>query len=233
MYRKTAFAAALALAFATPAVLAAQTCLGYSSFANGNVQLGAGATFGDDVSVYGAGIGVGAVSGGFIGGQIGRATIEIEDADDQSATVFGASGGWQIPLGTPTATRTTQFCPIAGVSHLTGEFDEDGISGDFNETDFGIGGAIGVAVRSSEAFSIIPFGAVTYNWWSGEVDSDFLSIEGDANYAALELGVGFLANEWITIRPSAILPFAEDDDFEVDTRYGVTFAFNFGGRGAR
>ena len=229
MSRKTAFAAAFALALVAPGALAAQTCLGYASFGSGPVQAAAGASFADDVTIYGVGIGVGAVNGGFIGGQIGRVSIEIEDADDQSATAFAVNGGWQVPLGTPTPTRAVQLCPIAGFSYMDGEIDEAGVTGDFNESNLSIGGAIGVGLTTSEALTIVPFAAVTWNRSSGELNSNVIDLEYDGeNYGAFDFGVGFVANEWITIRPSMSIPFSEPKDFEVDDVFSLNFTFNFG-----
>ena len=73
MSRKTAFAAAFALALVAPAALAAQACLGNASFASGNVQLAANADFVDGANVYSGGIGFGAADGGFANAQIGVA----------------------------------------------------------------------------------------------------------------------------------------------------------------
>ena len=241
MFRKTAFAAAVALALATPAALAAQTCLGYTSFANGNIQVGGAASFADSTTVYGVGIGVGAENGGFVGGQIGRASSEVEGADDVTATVFGVHGGWQVPLGTPSSARAVQLCPIAGFNRLSGEYDEAGFSADYSENAFSLGGSLGAAFTASEALTVVPFASLTWNTSSGEFDSNIISFDTDAKYGILDLGVGFVANDWITVRPSLALPFAESgeidgeeaDEVESESVFTISFAFNFGGRGTR
>ena len=231
MFRRTAFAAAVALALVAPAVVAAQTCVGYSSFANGPVQAGASASFADDVSVYGVGIGVGAVKGGFVAGQIGMVDVDVEGVD-ASGTAFGVTGGWQIPVGVQTAARAMQVCPIASYDYTTGEAEEGGISADVNQSDIALGLALGAAFTSSPALSIVPFGSVSWVNSSVELDSDFGDFDGDEDFGLVDLGVGFVANQWITIRPSVAIPFALPDDAEGDEVFSINFAFNFG-RSAR
>ena len=236
MTRRLAFAAAFALALVAPAALAAQTCQGYASFSNGNVQLGAAASFADSSTVYGIGIGFGAASGGFINGQIGRASVEVDGGDDATATLFGINGGWQLPLGTPTATRAVQLCPVAGFNRMSGDYDEGGVSADYSENVFSFGGALGLAFTASPALTVVPYTSITWNTSSGEFDSDIIAFDTDAKYGAMDLGVGFVANEWITVRPSVAFSFAESgeidgvevDDVDGETVYTISFAFNFG-----
>lgn len=225
MFRKTAFAAAVALALVAPGALAAQTCQGYASYASGPVQLGAGADFADGANIYGAGIGFGAENGGFVNGLIGMA--DYEDTSE-SSTVFGISGGWQFPLGA--APRAFQLCPVAGFTYLSGPNDVDffGTPVDLSGRDIRFGISLGTAIASSPALSIVPFGSVSY------VNSE-VTVEGggeeeslDASAGMLDLGLGFIANEWITIRPSVAIPFAEEDDADGDTVFSLRFAFNFG-----
>lgn len=229
MFRRTAFAAAIALALVAPAVVAAQTCQGYASYASGSVQIGAGADFVDGANVYGAGIGVGKVNGGFVNGLIGMA--DYEDTSE-SSTVFGISGGWQMPLGA--ASNAFQLCPVASFTYLSGPNNVDffGTEVDLSGRDLTFGLSVGTAITSSPALSIVPFGAVSF------VNSA-ITIEGggeeetlDGNAGLLDLGLGFVANQWITIRPSVAIPFAEEDDAEGDEVFSIRFAFNFGG-GAR
>lgn len=218
MSRKIMFAAALALV--TPAALSAQVCQGFASFSNGPVQLGAALEFSDNVTIYGAGIGFGAVNGAFVRGEVGKAE---DDATDGSATLFGVNGGWQIPMGL--APSAIQLCPVAGFTYADGE-------GDATASEILLGLSAGAMMSSSPALSVAPFGAVSFRRASTEVETALGTFESDDNYGAIDLGVGFIANEWITIRPAVTIPFAEPDDFEVDVSYGVRFAFNFGG-GAR
>lgn len=228
MSRKTAFAAAFALALVAPAALAAQTCLGYASFASGPVQLGAGAQFADDANIYGLGAGIGAVNGGFISAEVGMLDADV-DGVDASGTSFGIKGGWQLPMGMQTATRALQLCPVAGLTYSTAEADADGISADINGTDIALGLSFGAAFTSSPALSVVPFGTVSFVRSSYDLESDFGDFEGDDNFGMLDLGVGFVANQWITIRPAVAIPFALPDDAEGDEVFSLNFVFNFGG----
>jgi hypothetical protein len=218
MNRSFAFATALALV--APAALAAQTCQGFASFSNGTVQLGAGIDFDDDVTIYGAGIGFGAPAGGFIRGEVGRGE---DDETELSATFFGVSGGWQI--GTGTAPNTLQFCPVASFVYVDGEEDVSG-----NELALGL--SLGTAIASSPALTVVPFGTISFRRAHTEAETPLGDFESDDNYGSVDLGVGFVANEWITIRPAISIPFAEPDDFDAGTSYGVRFVFSFGKPGA-
>jgi hypothetical protein len=217
MHRRFAFAAAAAFVLAAPATLVAQTCQGYASFSSGSVQLGAGLEFAEDVTAYGAGIGFGAVNGGFVRGEIARAN---DDETDVSATNFGVSGGWQLGMG---ATSALQLCPFAAFNYT--DYEED-----FSSNEIGLGVAVGTAITSSPALTVAPFGAVS--WRRFTMDDVPLFGDIEESYGLLDLGVGFVANEWITIRPHVSLPFAEPDDFDVETSYGVRFVFSFGKPGA-
>lgn len=208
---------ATALALVAPAALSAQVCQGFASFASGPVQLGAALEFSDDVTIYGAGIGFGAVSGAFVRGEVGRAE---DDESDGSATLFGINGGWQASMGL--APSALQLCPVAGFTYVDGE-------GEATASEIMLGLSLGAMMSSSQALGVAPFGTISFRRASTELETALGTLESDDNYGALDLGVGFIANEWITIRPAVTIPFAEPDDFEVDVSYGVRFAFNFGG----
>ena len=120
------------------------------------------------------------------------------------------------------ATSGLQLCPIAGFNYIDYE-------GDFTSNEIALGVSLGTAITSSPALTVAPFGADSWRRFS--MDEDLLG-EIKESYGQLDLGVGFVANEWITIRPHVSLPFAEPDDFEVDTSYGVRFVFSFGKPGA-
>ena len=204
--------AAVALALLVPAALSAQICQGFASFSNGPVQLGAALEFGDDVTTYGANIGFGGASGGFVRGEV--ASLDADESD-ASATMFGIQGGWQLAMGmTPTA---LQFCPVLGFSYLDGE-------GDFSANEILLGISMGAMMSQGQALSVAPFGQVAFRRLSLEEGA----AEADENYGTIDLGVGFIANEWITIRPAVTIPFAEPDGFDREVTYGVRFAFNFG-----
>ena len=229
MFRRTALAAAVALALVAPAALAAQTCQGYASYASGSVQIGAGAEFADGANLYGAGIGVGKVNGGFVNGLIGMA--DYEDTSE-SSTVFGISGGWQMPLGA--ATNAFQLCPVASFTYLSGPNDLDffGTEVDLSGRDLKFGVSVGSAIASSPALAIVPFGAVSFVNSSVTIEGGGEKETIDGNAGLLDLGLGFVANQWITIRPSVAIPFAEEDDADGDAVFSINFAFNFG-RSAR
>jgi hypothetical protein len=228
MTRTTTFAAAVAiaaLAFA-PAVASAQSCLGMASYANGSIQLGAGAQFDKDVTTYGAGIGIGAAKGGFINGLIGMADY---DNTDESTTIFGVSGGWQLPVGT--AATGAQFCPIASFQYASGPnnvTDPFGDEIDISGRDLAVGLAFGAPMTSGQALSVVPFGSVSYHNFSMTIDGGVLDGTEDDNYGQADLGVGFVANEWITVRPAVSIPFAEPDGLDLNTVFSIQFAFNFG-----
>lgn len=212
MSRTTTFLSAAAAALLAPAALSAQICQGFASFSNGPVQVGAALEFGDNTTVYGANIGFGGASGGFVRGEI--ASVDDDDSD-ASATMFGAQAGWQLAMGmTPSA---LQFCPVLGFSYLDGE-------GDYSANEILLGLSVGAMMSQGQTLSVAPFGAIAYRRLSQELGP----LEADDNYGTIDLGVGFIANEWITIRPAVTIPFAEPDGFERDVSYGVRFAFNFG-----
>src|SRR5688500_11388082 len=148
MSRKLMFAAALA--FVAPAALSAQICQGFASFSNGPVQLGAALEFSDDVTIYGAGIGFGAVNGVFVRGEVGKAE---DDESDGSATLFGVNGGWQVSMGL--APSSIQLCPVAGFTYIDGE-------GESSSSEIMLGPSGGARTSPSRPLSVAPFAALSF-----------------------------------------------------------------------
>ena len=97
----------LALSLMLGARASAQTCVGMPSFANGQMQVGAGASFADGTSSFGGTFGYGSPKSFY--GKAGLGSTSY-DGFDGSSFDLNLGGGYQIPLQSQS---TAQVCADA------------------------------------------------------------------------------------------------------------------------
>jgi hypothetical protein len=213
-----------------------QICLGLPSFAK-PMQVHASLTTGDDVTTIGGGVSWGSRTGLFGGVNAGIVSI---DEVDEGAFVLGASGGYQLSTGgssrrrsattaQQTSMQSIQLCPVASIQYQKGpEFDILGEDIDLSATNIGAGIAAGLPIDASPTFQLIPMGsfALAYSKLKASTES-FGSGSESETYGIITLGLGFLLNTNLSIRPYVDIPVGLEG---ADARLGVVAALSIGSR---
>lgn len=208
----------------------AQTCSGLASFAHGPWQVFGTAGFADNVKSFGGGLSFGG-TGAF--GQVNLGTASYDNVDG-SSLLYGGGAGYQIPLGQK---RLAHLCPTASIGLASGPnnvdvFGDGSLVLDLSETDLSFGVSLGVLASQSPQTQIIPTGSLSFVSATLKA-SDDVSGASDSQtetFGLLGLGIGFVFNQVVTVRPSVSIPFGLDG---ASTTFAATFSVNFGGKPVR
>jgi hypothetical protein len=179
----------------------AQTCMGFSSFTAGSMNVSALAEFADAYTGWGGQLNIGHGGGKHILGV--KAVMNMPDADgaDNTTTLGGHLG---LNMSTSSG---IEWCPVVNVNYTTGEPKVLGFGGHL-----GIGKALG----SMGSFSLVPFGMAGYSY--AKADCDGCEGDGDIDLAG---GLGFRFNNGMQITPSVYKSMAEGS--KAVFRAAVTF----------
>jgi hypothetical protein len=216
-------AVALLVATALPRSASGQSCLGLPSFAN-PFHVTAGWQLGDDWNAYSARLAAGRARGvfGSIGG--GRFTQDRIDGAINSAT---------IEVGTQIALGRMQLCPVLGGrygaatrDYATAAFGRDI---DFVQRVAAAGFAFG-APTSVGVLRLLPNAALRYQhaWLRFDAGPDGSTTTTEGN-GLLDLGLGVMLWERLSITPTYSIEFATKDGVEPERYLGVVIAVAFGG----
>jgi hypothetical protein len=200
-----------------PSAAHAQACLGLPSFTSGSVHLNLAAEFPEAAKAYAAGIGAGKPNSLFANLGVGQVTFdEIEEKSTYGFLEFG----YQFPVS------RAQVCPIAGGSFASGPDDEAaGIKVSSSAASGGL--ALGVPL-GSDAFQVIPNVAVKYTHLTQKVEDEAGTTSESFDSGVVDLGLGFVFRDRLSIQPLFHIPFAGDDD---ETSFGFFASVSFGWRG--
>jgi len=206
-----------------------QTCLGLPSFGRAPMHVSVGLTTGDDVTTVGGGLSWGTPAGLFGGVNLGLVDI---DNVDESAFVIGGGIGYQMSAASTRRTdnvRELQFCPVATLQYQMGpefEFFDETI--DLSALSLSGGVALGVPVEASATFQLIPTGTIALAYTKVTADlGTFGSGSDTETYGVITLGVGFLMNGTVSIKPYVDIPVGLEG---ADARLGILVAFGIGRR---
>ena len=216
----------LALLAIVKSPAAAQTCQGLASYSAGQLQVAANAQFPEGGKVWGGSISYGVPSGIYGGADISTTSF---DGLDQSSLGIGAHAGYQMKLG---RTGKMALCPVANLALGMGPDDE---AADLNSsrTDLGFGFALGTEMGASQQMRILPTAGLGLQYSKLKVEDtspNGQTVEGSETYAQARLGVGFVFNQQISVRPTIDIPVASD--LVSDPTFGITVGYNFGSKGA-
>lgn len=210
---------------ALPTVASGQVCNGSTSFANGSFQVSGSADFNDNAKSFGGGLAFGG-AGPF--GQFALATTSFDDFDGSSRS-FAAGAGYQLTLG---QSGLVHLCPIASVAFTSGPnnidvFGDGSVVLDLSETDFVFGLAVGGVASQSGQTQIIPTGslALVNATLKATDDVSGASDSESESFGVLGLGLGFVFDHVLTLRPNVSIPFGLDG---ASTSFGVTIGVSFG-----
>jgi outer membrane protein with beta-barrel domain len=222
MRRSLVVSLALLAIVRAPAV--AQTCQGLASFSTGQMQATGNATFGNGMDTFGATLAYGQPAGAF--GGIGIGTTSI-DAFDGSSFDVGVAGGYQMTAG---KAKKIHLCPVANFGLGMGPKDVGGSGVDMSTTTGGMGLALGTSLPGGPRMQIIPTGGLGLEYLKFKADNGTTSSSASDTYGVMNLGVGFIFNSQIAVRPGISIPLGLDGG---ETSFGLTVGYNFGNKGAR
>jgi hypothetical protein len=222
MRRSLVVSLALLAIVRAPAV--AQTCQGLASFSTGQMQATGNASFGNGQNSFGATFAYGQSAGAF--GGIGIGTTSI-DAFNASSFDVGVAGGYQMTAG---KARKIHVCPVANFGLGMGPKDVGGSGVDMSSTTGGMGVALGTSLPSGPRMQIIPTGGLGFQYLKVKADNGTNSTSASDTYGVMDLGVGFIFNSQIAVRPGVSIPLGLAGG---ETSFGLTVGYNFGNKGVR
>lgn len=209
----------------------AQHCLGLSSFASGPVRLDAGLLFADEATTVAGGLAVGQPGGPFASAAVMRSNIDDGPGlGNESTSGFGLQAGWDVDMTDGARRRTAgapriSLCPIVGFQRVSGEFGDGTTSVEVTGRALSAGLSLGAAFPASRSLAIVPFASLNYVHAKAEVEGAGTQFDSEDDNGRVDLGVGFVFNRILTVRPLVLVPVGED---EGETSFGVTVHINFG-----
>jgi hypothetical protein len=218
--RRTLFVS-MALVAAVNAPAAAQTCLGLASFSSGKMQVSGNGQFQDGANRFGAGFNYGLPAGIFAGAQLSSTSYEAADA---SSLGIGANVGYQLTVG---KAANVHVCPVASLELGMGP-DDEASNTDISQRNATLGFSLGKTMAASPRMQIIPAAGLGLAYVSQKTEVDGVSAPNQSEtYGLARLGVGFVFNQTIAVRPSVDIPLGLDNS---DPSFGLTVAYSFGSK---
>jgi outer membrane protein with beta-barrel domain len=214
--------ASLALVAVINAPAAAQTCLGLASFSHGNMQVSGNGQFNDGSNRFGAGFNYGLPASVFAGAQISTTSF---DGADASSLGIGANVGYQMTVG---KAANIHVCPVASLELGMGP-DDDAAGIDASSRNANIGFSLGTTMGSTPRMQIVPTAGLGLAYTKLSLDDGAATTDVSETYGQARLGVGFIFNQQIAVRPSIDIPLGLDNS---DPTFGVTVAYSFGSKPA-
>jgi len=221
MRRSLVVSLALLAIVQSPAV--AQTCLGLASFSQGNMQVSGNGQFADGSNRFGAGFSYGLPASVFAGAQLSTTSY---DGADASSLGIGANVGYQMTVG---KAANIHVCPVASLELGMGP-DDDATNTNVSQRSATVGFSLGTTMASSPRMQIVPAAGLGLAYGKQTMEIDGVSA-GDVSetYGLARLGVGFIFNQQIAVRPSIDIPLGLDNS---DPTFGLTVAYSFGSKPA-
>ena len=214
----------LALLAIVKSPAAAQTCQGMASFSHGQLQVAGSAQFPEAAKVWGGSLTYGMPSGLYAGADISNTSI---DNDGGSSLGVGAHAGYQMKLG---RTQKLALCPVANLALGMGP-DDDAADINSSQTSANFGFALGTEMGATQQMRIIPTAGLglQYTKFKTEITGPGAgTAEVSETYGLARLGVGFVFNQQISVRPTIDIPVASD--LVSDPTFGLSVGYNFGSK---
>lgn len=221
MHRSLVVSLALLAIVRAPAV--AQTCQGLASFSSGQMQTTGNVSFANGMNAFGATFAYGQSAGAF--GGIGIGTTSI-DALNGSSFDVGVAGGYQMTTG---KAKKIHLCPVANLGLGMGPKNVGGSGVDMSSTTGGMGLDLGTSLPGGPRMQIIPTGGLGVEYLKVKTDNGTTTSSASDTYGVMNLGVGFLFNSQIAVRPLISIPLGLNGG---ETSFGLTVGYNFGNKGA-
>jgi hypothetical protein len=203
----------------------AQSCQGLASFSAGQMQVAANAQFPQGGNVWAGSFSYGLPSGIYAGADISTTSFDGLDANSLG---IGAHAGYQMKLG---QSGKLNLCPVASLALGMGP-DDKAANLNSSSTNLNFGFALGTDMGSTPRMRIIPTAGLGLQYSKLKFEDTApggTTVEGSETYALARLGVGFVFNQQISVRPTIDIPVGSD--LVNDPTFGVTVGYNFGSKG--
>jgi hypothetical protein len=182
------------------------------------MRAGVGAEFPEGMKSYGAEFAWSHQSGGFLGGSLGRMTI---DDTDLSALRFGGNAGYEMRFESMPKLR---LCPVASLGYTNGP-NEDPVSSSM--IDYALGAAVGSALPAGESITIVPSAGLAWTGARIKVESGATEVTASDSWLQARLAAGIVFNRVFTIAPVYTIPFEDG----AESTFGFAASYNFGRSG--
>jgi hypothetical protein len=220
MRRSLVVSLALLAMVESPAV--AQTCLGLASFSSGNMQVSGNGQFTDGANRFGAGFTYGLPASVFAGAQISTTSF---DGAPSSSLGIGANVGYQMSVG---KASNIHVCPTASLELGMGP-DDDANSINASSRSANVGFSLGTTMGANPRMKILPTAGLGLAYTKLKLEDPTSTLEVSDTYGQARLGVGFIFNQQIAVRPSIDIPLGLQGS---DPTFGLTVAYSFGSKPA-
>lgn len=204
---------------------AAQTCEGLASFSAGQMQVAGNAQFGEFTNVWGGSFSYGLPSGVYAGADLSTTSF---DGIEQNSLGIGVHAGYQMSLG---KTGRMHLCPVARLQLGMGPDDDAAnLNGSSTEATFGL--ALGTQMGTNPQLRILPTAGLGLQYHKDKLEDTGpggQTFEGSQTYGLARVGVGFVFNQQISVRPTVDIPLGKDGDN--NPAFGVSVGYNFGSKG--
>jgi hypothetical protein len=221
MRRSLVVSLALLAIVRSPAV--AQTCQGLASFSAGQMQVAGNAQFPENGKIWGGSLSYGLPSGVYGGADLSTTTI---DNDGGSSLGIGAHAGYQMKLG---RSGKMNLCPVANLALGLGP-DDDAADVNSSQTNAHFGLALGTEMGATPQMRILPTAGLGLQYTKFKVEQGGATVvDGSETYALARVGVGFVFNQQISVRPTVDIPVGSD--VINDPTFGLSVGYNFGSKG--
>jgi hypothetical protein len=122
------------------------------------------------------------------------------------------------------------LCPVANFGIGMGPKDVGGSGVDMSTMTGGMGLSLGTSLPGGPRMQIVPAGGLGLAYLKVKADDGTTSASNSETYGVMNLGVGFIFNSQIAVRPGISVPLGLDGG---ETSFGLTVGYNFGNKGAR
>lgn len=210
-----------ALVACVAATAEAQICAGNAPFSAGRMRVGLGAEFPEGAKSYGGNVTWSHNSGAYVGGTIGRYD---ESNGPESAMDYAANLGYEMSFDSK-----LRFCPTGHFGMTKGP---DAGNTENSTTHYGLGGAVGAVLSSSENMAIVP--SLGINWVNASYKTTTTNNQGSTtntvsdSWMEATLGAGFVINRDVTFAPTIRIPLNQDG---AESTFGFSLSYNFGRAG--
>ena len=223
MRRSLVVSLALLAMVNAPAV--AQTCQGLASFTSGKMQVAGNGQFTEGAKRFGAGVSYGLPANVYGGAQLSTTSF---DGADASSIGIGVNLGYQLAMG---KSADIHVCPVASLELGMGP-DSDAAGGgnpavDRSTREINLGFSVGKAMGSTPRMQIVPAVGLGLRNLNAKEDDGTTSSSFSDTHGLARLGVGFIFNQQIAVRPSVDIALGLEGS---DPTFGLTVAYSFGSR---
>jgi hypothetical protein len=210
---------------ATAATASAQVCMGYPSFAAGDLRMTGQLGLSGDTKIIGGSFAFGEATGLFGGPSVDYVSFP---APADKSLVYTGTIGWSFDVADRGAVAV---CPLVAVTYQDGPANllSTGQRTDVSGKGFAAGASLGGDVALAPRVHLVPFLTVLFT--SSTLDTviaDYVEIKSTttSRYTAITLGVGVVWDKTWTLRPSLTIPAGLSGG---STTLGLTVSLNAGG----